>query len=220
MRDCDNIMFAMTNFFYLVPALLIVLTFHEFAHAWVANYLGDPTAKYSGRVSLNPIRHLDLMGTLLLFIVGLGWGKPVPVNPSNFKNPMRDSALTAAAGPAMNLVLAFAAALPYKYIYVYASDGFLWVADFFGAIFQLSIVLFIFNLFPFPPLDGSKVLGLVVPQKYVRQYAEFLHNGTMYFMIFVVVDMFFIKAVLGFSIMWVVISYLFAVVSTGILMIT
>jgi len=203
-----------TNFLYFIPALVIVLTFHEFAHAWTANYLGDPTAKHNGRVSLNPLRHLDLFGTLLLFLVGLGWGKPVPVDPRNFKNPVRDSAITAAAGPLANLVLAFAAALPYKYL------SFATGQDLAGAIFQLSIVLMIFNLLPFPPLDGSKVLALFVPDRYQREYRNFLHNGTKYFMIFVVVDIFFLSKVMGMSVLWYVISYLFMVVSSGILAIT
>ncbi len=210
----------MNNYLYFIPALVIVLTFHEFAHAWTANYLGDPTAKYHGRVSLNPLRHLDLLGTLLLFMVGLGWGKPVPVDPRNFENPVRDSAITAAAGPIANLALAFAAALPYKYLPVESGGAILIAWNLAWAIFYLSIVLFVFNLLPFPPLDGSKVLGLVVPDQYQREYRNFLYHGTKYFMIFVVVDIFLISKILGFSILWYVISYLYMVISTGILAIT
>jgi len=210
----------MNNLLYFIPALVIVLTFHEFAHAWTANYLGDPTAKYAGRISLNPIRHLDFFGTILLFIVGLGWGKPVPVDPRNFKNPVRDSAITAAAGPVANLILAFAAALPYKYLPV-ETGGIIVVAwGLAYAIFYLSIVLCLFNLLPFPPLDGSKVLGLIIPDRYQREYRNFLYHGAKYFMIFVVVDMLLISKILGYSILWYAISYLYMVVSTGILAIT
>ncbi|MFH1299200.1 MAG: site-2 protease family protein [Patescibacteria group bacterium] len=204
----------MTQYLYFIPALVVVLTFHEFAHAWTANYLGDSTAKYNGRVSLNPLRHLDLMGTLMLFLVGLGWGKPVPVDPRNFEHPVRDSAITAAAGPLANLAIAFVAAFPYKYL-VGTFAGTL-----FGAVFQLSIVLFIFNLLPFPPLDGSKVLGFFIPTRYQRNYQEFLYHGTKYFMIFVLADLFLVKEILGYSLLWYAISYLYMVVSTGIMMVT
>lgn len=204
----------MTYYLYFIPALVIVLTFHEFAHAWASNYLGDPTAKYNGRVSLNPMRHLDLMGTIMLFLVGLGWGKPVPVDPSNFKHPVRDSAITAAAGPFANLIVAFGAALPYKYF-----SG-MWVGDLFGAIFQLSIILLIFNLLPFPPLDGSKVLQFFIPDRYQRGYQNFMYNGTKYFMIFVLADIFLIKNILGYSILWFFLSYVYVVISSAILMVT
>ena len=210
----------MIQYFYLAVALVTVLTFHEFAHAWVANYLGDPTAKYKGRVSLNPLKHLDFMGTILLFIVGLGWGKPVPVDPRNFKNPVRDSALTAAAGPFANLVLAFAAALPYKYVTPVGTPVALFVGELFGSIFYLSIVLFVFNLLPFPPLDGSKVLGFFIPNRYQRQYQEFLYHGTKWFMIFVLADIFLVKSILGYSIMWMGISYVFTVISSVIWAVT
>lgn len=210
----------MNNYLYFIPALVIVLTFHEFAHAWTANYLGDPTAKYNGRISLNPLKHLDFLGTVLLFMVGLGWGKPVPVDPSNFQHPVRDNAITAAAGPVANLVLAFAAALPYKYLPV-EQGGMIFVAwSLAGAIFYLSIVLCLFNLLPFPPLDGSKVVGFFVPDRYQREYRNFLYHGPRYFMVFVVVDIFLISKILGVSVLWYVISYLYVVVSTGILAIT
>ncbi|HAU39573.1 MAG: Zn-dependent protease [Candidatus Peregrinibacteria bacterium GW2011_GWF2_43_17] len=208
------------GFIFTIIAFLIVLTIHEFSHAWMANRLGDPTAKYAGRVTLNPMAHLDLMGTLLLIFIGLGWGKPVPVDPRNFEKPIRDSAIVAAAGPASNIVLAFATAIPYKYLMTSGSENLALLGGFFGAVFQLSLVLFIFNFLPFPPLDGSKVVGYFMPMKYQRQYQEFLYNGPKYFMIFMIVDMFLIEEILGASIVWSVISYLYAIISTAILSIT
>ena len=209
----------MIEFLYFVVAFVVVLTIHEFAHAWTANYLGDPTAKFSGRISLNPARHLDLMGTLLLIFAGLGWGKPVPINPGNFAKPIRDSSIVAFAGPMANLVLAFAASLPYKYFY--GSVGAIGqVGDLAGAIFQLSIMLFAFNLLPFPPLDGSKVLWAFVPSRYQMQYQRFLMEGWKYFLIFVLIDNFFLQDMFGFSVIWYIISYVYAVVSTGILMVS
>lgn len=206
----------MIDFFYFVIAFVVVLTLHEFAHAWMANYLGDPTAKFAGRISLNPVRHLDLMGTLLLIFAGLGWGKPVPIDPRNFEKPIRDSSIVSFAGPFANLVLAFAASVPYKYFY--GSVGVLGqFGDLAGAIFQLSIILFAFNLLPFPPLDGSKVLWVFIPARYQMRYQRFLMEGWKYFLIFVLIDNFFLQDMLGFSVIWGIVSYIYAAVSTGIL---
>lgn len=146
---------------YFVIALLIALTFHEFAHAWVSRKLGDPTPELLGRVTLNPLAHLDLIGTIFLLLVGFGWGKPVPFNPRNFKNPRRDTVLTAISGPVMNLILAIVFSIPFR---IGALVGVDFLATTFGQLFaliiQLNIILGIFNLIPIPPLDGSKILYL------------------------------------------------------------
>lgn len=185
-------------------ALVLILTFHEFAHAWVANRLGDPTAKRSGRVSLNPLKHLDLFGTIMLFIAGIGWGKPVPVNPMNFKNPMRDQALTAFAGPAANLLLAILAAIPLSYLpLTEATEPFLAFSE---AVMTLSLVLFIFNMLPFPPLDGSKFLAVFVPKRFHMHYLSFLQKSLPYFIAFTIVDLYFLSRVFGFSIIWTIVS--------------
>ncbi len=144
---------------FFIVALLMAITVHEFMHAWTANYLGDPTAKYAKRVTLNPLAHLDPIGSLMILLVGFGWGKPVPINPNNFKNPRQGSALTALAGPMANLLLAIALAMLLKIPgltnTIYAS--------FLLVCIQLNLVLMIFNLIPIPPLDGSKILALVFP---------------------------------------------------------
>lgn len=195
-------------------ALVLILTLHEASHAWVASRLGDPTAERAGRLSLNPLRHLDLVGTLMLFFAGIGWGKPVPVNPRNFEKPFRDEALTALAGPAVNLILAFLVAIPYSYL----SHG-LWLWSFSGALLDLSLVLFLFNMLPFPPLDGSKFLILLVPPRYREKYVRFLAKSTAYFVAFIVIDLYFFGRTLGFSLVWGAVSAATYWLKTAILVI-
>lgn len=137
--------------------LFIGITVHEFMHAFVSNFLGDPTARFQGRLTLNPLKHLDLWGTLFLFWVGFGWGKPVPVNPSNFKNPQEGEVLTSLAGPVSNFILAFIFALPLRF---FPTASF---ASLFGLIIYLNLVLCVFNLLPIPPLDGSRILWAIFP---------------------------------------------------------
>ena len=189
---------------YYLLALVLILTVHEFSHAWVAKRLGDPTAERAGRVSLNPMRHLSLLGTIMLFIAGIGWGKPVPVNPMNFKNPMRDQAITAFAGPAANLILAILVATPLSYLPV--GIGFDGLLTFCEATMTLSLVLFVFNLLPFPPLDGSKFIAIFIPQKYHMQYLKFLQASMPYFIAFVVIDLYLLRNILGYSVVWTVVS--------------
>jgi len=204
------------QFVYFVLALIITLTVHEAAHGLVAYYLGDPTAKINGRLTLNPIKHLDLVGTLVLLLTRtIGWGKPVPINPANFKHPVRDSALTALAGPVSNFILAFIVALPWKYLGNYMPDL---VTLFFTMIFHVSIFIGIFNLFPFPPLDGSKILGLIVPGKWYRGYANFLHNGEKYFIAIILIDAFILNSVLGFSIIASIMRYLHDLIAIVLLL--
>ena len=199
-----QVIFPMFLTIYYLLALVIILTVHEFAHAWVANRLGDPTAERAGRVSLNPLRHLDLLGTLMLFIAGIGWGKPVPINPRNFENPVRDQALTALAGPMANLLMAFVAAIPLSYLPETAST-IPWL-QFSNAIMELSIVLFLFNMLPFPPLDGSKFIAILVPKRMRARYLEFLHKAAPYFLVFVILDIYFSPRIFGFSLVWFFVS--------------
>lgn len=185
---------------YYLLALVFILTVHEAAHAWTAMRLGDPTAQHAGRVSLNPVRHLSFFGTVMLFIAGIGWGKPVPVNPRNFRNPMRDQAITAFAGPAANLFLAILAAIPLSYLP--ESGGTEWILTFCQAVMQLSLVLFVFNMIPVPPLDGSKFLGIFVPKRFHMKYFVFLDSGMPYFMALLIFDLYFLQNILGYSLIW------------------
>ena len=199
------------QFLYFIVALLITLTVHEAAHALVAYYLGDPTAKIKGRLTLNPIAHLDAMGSLIFLATQrIGWGKPVPINPGNFKHPVRDSALTALAGPLSNFILAFFVALPWKYLGVYMEGTIIGgpLLMILEMAFHVNIYLGVFNLFPFPPLDGSKILGLMIPKKFHRQYENYLANGMKYFVVIILVDVFILPDVLGYSVFHLVMGFL------------
>ena len=194
------------SFLYFLVALLVALTVHEASHALVAYYLGDPTAKMKGRISFNPVRHLDAIGSFVfLLTMSIGWGKPVPVNPGNFQKPVRDSALTALAGPISNFILAFAIALPLKYLWTYLPGPVLTIL---WSIFDISIFLGVFNLFPFPPLDGSKIIGLIIPKRWHSQYANYLENGVKYFVAIILIDVFIVRKVFYFSIFGYVMGYL------------
>ncbi|MDP7036832.1 MAG: site-2 protease family protein [Candidatus Marinimicrobia bacterium] len=142
----------------LVPVLLFALCFHEFAHAWMANKLGDPTAKHSGRLTLNPLAHLDPMGSLMILFVGFGWAKPVPVDVRYLQNPRIDMMKVSFAGPAANLLLAFVGGTIIRAHLVGGSLILMLVL-----FTQINIMLAVFNMIPIPPLDGSQIFsGLMV----------------------------------------------------------
>ena len=142
----------------LVPVLIFALCFHEFAHAWVAYKLGDPTAKQSGRLTLNPLAHLDPMGSLMILIIGFGYAKPVPVDARYLKNPRTDMMKVAFAGPAANLLLAFVGG---TIIRAHVVGGSLILMLYLFT--QINIMLAVFNMIPIPPLDGSQIFsGLMV----------------------------------------------------------
>tara|TARA_B100000287_G_scaffold158307_1_gene149339 strand:- start:332 stop:961 length:630 start_codon:yes stop_codon:yes gene_type:complete len=141
----------------LIPALVFSLSFHEFAHAWVAFRLGDNTAKSMGRLTLNPISHLDPIGSLALLLMGFGWAKPVPVDARYLKNPKQDMVKVAAAGPVSNIILAVIAALVLRFLFStnLLTDN---LKTFFIIFMQINITLAVFNLLPVSPLDGSQIL--------------------------------------------------------------
>lgn len=158
-----------------VPITLVCLTGHELAHGWVSEKLGDPTPRQQGRMTINPLAHLDLIGTLLMIFTGFGWAKPVMVNPMYYKDRKKGMALTAAAGPLSNLAMAFVAMLILAVVVVVSSKlgggiapenapmavQLIWKIPFLFAYRNLCFM--VFNLIPIPPLDGSKVLGLFLP---------------------------------------------------------
>lgn len=194
------------TFIYLIISLVVVISIHEAAHAYVAHKLGDDTAKHQGRLTLNPKAHLDPLGTIMLFIVGFGWGKPVPVNPYNFKNPVKDSALVSLAGPASNFLTALICSIPLKY-FGYNLPPVLYTL--LWTITDLSILLGIFNLLPFPPLDGSKIFAVFVPRKFQARYYEFMQKSQMYFLAFILIDIILIRRYLGYSLLWLVLGNVF-----------
>lgn len=160
-------------------AVLFCLTVHETCHGLAALALGDPTAKRQHRLSLNPLRHIDWFGLLMMLVAGFGWARPVPVNPNYFKKPRQGMALTALAGPASNLLLALLLLIPARLIYTYAHYSVFnqTALDFLTSTAALSIGLGLFNLIPIPPLDGSKVLAVLLPERAYRWLMHYERFG-------------------------------------------
>ncbi len=176
-----------------IPGVLIAITFHEFAHGYAAYKLGDNTAKMEGRLSLNPLDHLDPIGTLMLLFAGFGWGKPVHVNPSNYTRKIsmeKGEAIVSLAGPLTNIVLAIVFTLIYFAIYKFAGVAFITsttgniVMLLISSIISINIGLGVFNLIPLPPLDGSKIIMPFLPYN-VKQW--FRNNEQIFYIVFVVI---------------------------------
>lgn len=168
---------------FLLIALLVAIDVHEFSHALLADRLGDPTPRLQGRLTLNPLAHLDPIGTLLLLIARFGWGKPVVFDPFNLRNPRRDAAIISLAGPVSNMITAAIFAvllrLPLPLI----------VAALFQSVIVMNIVLGVFNLVPIHPLDGFKIVGGILPEEYARQWYDLQPYG-MIFLIFLIFPFF------------------------------
>jgi Zn-dependent protease len=169
------------------PVILLSLTVHEYFHGWTANKLGDPTAKMRGRLTLNPIAHLDILGTILMFMVGFGWAKPVPIDPRNFKDPKKDTILVAIAGPLSNLAMALAAGLALRYMIPRMVSGEISSEGIYSVIAIIliltlvyGIALAVFNMIPIPPLDGSRVLYGILPDRYAYAYSRFEPYGVFF----------------------------------------
>jgi Zn-dependent protease len=207
--------FDPVDIFFQIVVLLFAISVHESAHAWMANRLGDPTAKMLGRVSLNPIVHVDPFGTILvpalLVLFGFpafGWAKPTPVDSRNFKDPTRDDILTAVAGPISNFVTAFVAVIAVAMLFHGTMRGIPLTfrrTDFGGPLFQLfssaitiNIVLAVFNLIPLPPLDGSHVIRPFLSYEAVKAYDRFGYFGLMIIM--------FVLPMIGFPIISILIT--------------
>ncbi len=190
----------------LIPVILFALTVHEYAHGMVAYRLGDPTAKHAGRLTLNPLSHLDPMGTIMLFLVGLGWAKPVPVDPRYFANPKRDMLLVALAGPAANMGLALLSGLVIRFL---TSDPSAFLSGAPGTILismmvrslQINLMLAVFNLLPVPPLDGSKIMYGLLPPQYDHLAYNLERYGPMVLFGLIMMGM-----LTGYSILWVFIG--------------
>lgn len=176
-------------------AALIALTLHEYAHGFTAYMLGDDTAKSMGRLSLNPIKHIDPFGALCMILFHFGWAKPVPIDPRNFKNPKRGFAITAIAGPLTNLILGFITTFIYVVcINTFKETGNAFVDNllintllFLIYFFSINIGLGIFNLIPVPPFDGSRILNVILPQKWyfkVMQYERQIYLGVIAWLFF------------------------------------
>jgi Zn-dependent protease len=176
----------------IAPPILLALTFHEYAHAYVAHRYGDDTAQKSGRLTLNPLRHLDPLGTIMIFLVQFGWAKPVPVNPYNLRNPKKDMLWISAAGPLSNMLLALISGLLFRLFSDSALiadrdslTGLLVIMVFLSL--KINLALAIFNIIPIAPLDGSKILYGLLPPGFgkmilaIERYGPFILIGLIIF---------------------------------------
>lgn len=182
--------------------VFLILPFHEWAHAFTASLLGDKSVKYRGRLSINPLSHIDPIGALCLLLFGFGWAKPVPIDPRNFKNPKLGMAVTAIMGPVANLIAALAGLLIYHGIWAFAPTFFFegfgrFFLEFLSYYISCNIGLAVFNLIPIPPLDGSKVLFLFLPD----QAVNFCYRYQQIFFIVLFVGLYvgILDGVLGFA---------------------
>jgi Zn-dependent protease len=170
---------------YVAITLMFAFTFHEYAHAYVAYKFGDDTAKKQGRLTLNPIQHMDPLGTLLIFIVGFGWARPVPVNRYFFKRPRLAGILVSIAGPISNLILA---CLGFLVLYAFLPFGITENAnlyDFLKIFIGLNLMLFVFNLLPLPPLDGYRIVEDLMPNHIRAKMTQYEMYGSLIFLVLV-----------------------------------
>lgn len=181
---------------YILSSLAVIfltLPIHEFAHGFAATKLGDPTPRFQGRLTLNPFAHIDYFGALCILLFGFGWAKPVGVNAYNFKSPKRDMAITAFAGPLSNLAVALISLFLFNLIGLFINTvGILfYIARFFLYIAFINVSLAVFNLIPVPPLDGSRVLFAVLPDKYyfkIMKYERYIYYGMILLIVTGVLD--------------------------------
>lgn len=178
----------------MVPVLLISLTLHEFSHGYIAYRLGDMTAKNEGRLSLNPLKHLDPIGTIMMIVARVGWAKPVPVNPYYFKDRKKGMILVSLAGPLSNTIMAFTGVFLFQVcvysfydIIISGNKPIMYLLDFLHLFFIANLNLAVFNLLPVPPLDGSKILSGVLPTETYFRYMQHERTIGMIFLFVVIV---------------------------------
>lgn len=191
---------------YRIPALLIALTIHEYAHARVAVALGDPTPKALGRVTLNPLSHLDPIGLIMLWLVQFGWAKPVPINPNNFTDWKRGTRMVSLAGPVANIILSLIMAILFTgLIKAGIMDSSSWLANVIRLTYIYNIIFAVFNMLPIPPLDGSKVLSSFLPNEIAWRYESIEQYG-----------IFIILGLSWLGVIWAILSPVADTISLGI----
>lgn len=200
-----NLLLSEPIFFVLwVLAVIYAITVHEFSHVFAAYLMGDDTGKSLGRLTLNPLVHIDWLGLLMLMFVGFGWGNPAPFNPYNLRYKKWGSSLVALAGPLSNLISLMVFGLAFKFLRLYSSlpsDNLL--PQFLMFLTLVNMVLLVFNLIPIPPLDGSKVLFAVLPERYNELKYQLAKNGPIILIVLVLADSFFNLNIFGALFGWV-----------------
>ena len=171
--DSESLIYVL----FLIPTFLITITVHEYSHAYVAYKMGDPTARSLGRLTLNPLKHIDPIGLVMILVMGFGWAKPVPINTRYFKNARKGMALSAAAGPISNIIMAIIGGIIFGLIsffyYTFAKEAIIFIdmlQMFFYQFMTLNVYFAVFNLVPVPPLDGSRIVSYVLPAKLSYYY--------------------------------------------------
>lgn len=204
--------FNLLRLLLLAPVILLSLTVHEYSHALAADKLGDRTARLYGRLSLNPIRHLDLFGTILIFLAGFGWAKPVPVNLRNLENPRKGMMIIAFAGPLSNIVIAVAAGVALRLIIpamTVDTPSFInTTVKLLVLMVQINLALAVFNLIPIPPLDGSRILLGVLPYDKAVYYSRIEPYGVM-----ILFALFIFGGSIFHTALWYPISFLFRIIT-------
>ncbi|MDD2717957.1 MAG: site-2 protease family protein [Candidatus Wallbacteria bacterium] len=209
----EGVLSGILNFTLLAIPGVFAIVLHEFAHGYVSFKLGDPLPKISGRLSLNPLRHLDPLGTIMIFIVSIGWAKPVLIDPRYYKNRRLGEFLVALAGPATNLALAILSAIPLFYLPREASIFFTILGKILMFSFQINTALTVFNLLPIPPLDGSKLLYFFLPDSSADVLRQYEMYGAIFMVVLVVTGYFerFLSPLLGYAqqgIIWLLSRFL------------
>lgn len=198
-----------------VPIVIVALTFHECAHGFAAYKLGDHTAKSNGRLSLNPLRHIDIIGAISFLLFKFGWAKPVPIDTRNFKNPKRDIALSALAGPVANILLGFVGCFLYALSHhilfdvVFTSKNFAYWICYAWLLFVqnfawLNISLAIFNLIPLPPLDGSRIFLIFLPSKAYFKVMRYEREIAIAFLVILLADSRFLGGYISYGLSYIV----------------
>lgn len=170
---------------YLI-SLLIAITIHEFSHAYVADYLGDPTPRLQGRLKLDPRVHIDSIGMIMLLLIGFGWGKPVEFDPYNLKNPRRDAGLISIAGPLSNFLLAIILSIVLRLLNLFEQNIISTIGLFLVPVIRMNLILGIFNLIPIHPLDGFKVVGGILPREKAQEWYSLQRFGWIFLILLII----------------------------------